>query len=290
MNSSVCGVLVSYHPSVDVLRNARLLLRQVDYLVVVDNTQGVSGPGILCDLESLETCTVIRNKQNVGIAAALNIGIGYAISRGISWIIMFDQDSQVGDGYVEAMLSTWYGAAKRCQAGIVCPRYRDARLGCFLPTHRSASGDVVACMTSGSMIRAETFQSYGPMDERLFIDYVDLDYCLRLRAAGLKIIESDKAILVHSLGSITQHQLLWKTFSTTNHSAKRRYYITRNRLVLIVRYFIRDREWALADLKGMVLEAGKSLLVETDRLAKVGYMLRAVFDAMFNRLGPRVPL
>ena len=290
MGNSVCGVVIAYYPSASIVGNVRLLCEQVGHVVVVDNTPQADASTLFTELEYLDACTVIRNGINLGIATALNIGIRHAISQGFAWIITFDQDSQVQDGYVEAMLSTFDDAAKYCEAAIVCPRYQDARIGCFLPTHRTANGDVVACITSGAMVSAETFESFGKMEEDLFIDYVDLEFCLRIRAAGLKIVECSNAILVHSLGRMTQHKFLWKTFSTTNHSAKRRYYITRNRLVLIKRYFDKDREWAFGDFKGIVLETIKMLLVEQDRLSKFRYMARAVYDAIFDKLGQRIPL
>ena len=130
----------------------------------------------------------------------------------------------------------------------------------------------------------------GTMEDAFFIDYVDLEYCLRMRAAGFKVIECPKAILAHSLGHITQHKIFNKNFYTTNHNAKRRYYITRNRLVLMRRYFSKDREWAIAEFKGMAFETVKILLAEQDKASKVRYMVRGIYDAIFNRLGPRVPL
>ncbi len=286
----VCGVVVSYYPSEKVLGNIELLRRQAGRVVVVDNTPQAHAPAILNDLERLGGCTVVRNNKNLGMAAALNIGIRHAISLGFEWIITFDQDSQIPDKYIEGMLSTYHKLSNPTQAGILCPRYEDTRLGILLHTHRAKNGDVFACMTSGSMIHAETFRLFGDMDERLFIDYVDLDYSLRLRAAGLKVIECPDAVLTHSLGRITQHKLLWKPFTTTNHSAKRRYYITRNRLIVYKRYLFKDSEWVIADFKGLIVETAKILLVEKDKLAKAGYMLRAVFDAAFGRMGKRVPL
>ena len=289
-NSCVCAVVISYNPSPEILRSVGILSEQVGHVVVVDNSPDLGTVDVLSDLERMEVCTVICNRKNLGIATALNIGIRHAIAMGFLWIVMFDQDSQIRDGYIEEMLSAYREAALHTKVGILFPRYEDARLGIVLPTHRNTNGDVVACMTSGSMMQAETFQAYGPMEDAFFIDYVDLEYCLRMRAAGLKVIECPKAILTHSLGRITQHKLFTKKYTTTNHSPKRRYYITRNRLILIRRYFPKDREWAVADFKGMVKETAKIFLVEQDKVLKARYILRGIWDAIFNRLGQRVSL
>jgi len=289
-NPLVCGVVISFHPSSQILKNVEALSRQVGHVVVVDNTPDSCTVNVLGDLERLDICTVIRNQKNLGIATALNIGIRQAISMGLDWIITFDQDSHIPDRYVEAMLLGYEEAAKHCRVGIMCPKYQDAGLGVLLYTHKAANGDVFACMTSGSMMQASRFDLLGSMEEDLFIDYVDLEYSLRMRAAGFKVIECSKAILAHSLGRITQHKIFSKKYTTTNHSAKRRYYITRNRLVLIKRYFYQDREWALADFTGMVKETVKIFLAEQDKVSKARYIGLGIWDAIFNRLGPRVPL
>lgn len=289
-NSPVCAILISYNPAPDVSKNIGILCSQFRHVVVVDNTPDAETPLAPHDLDGTDACTVIRNYKNLGIAAALNIGIRRAIAMDFQWIVTFDQDSQIREGYVEAMLSEYDEASRYCRVGVVCPRYQGAQTGVFLPTWRAANGDILACMTSGSMLRADTFEAVGPMDELLFIDYVDIEYCLRLRRAGFKVIESQKAILIHSLGNITERKFLGRTLSATNHSAKRRYYITRNRLVLMKRYLFRDPEWVSTDFKSMAVETVKIFLVEKDRLAKARYICQAIYDALWGRLGPRVPL
>jgi rhamnosyltransferase len=286
----ICGVVISYNPSAAILTNIEALRGQVEHVLVVDNTPKTHSMSILTDLENLNCCTVIRNGKNLGMAAALNIGIRYAMAEDFEWVILFDQDSRICENFITGMMSGCACTSGHGKAGVLFPRCKDSRLGVFLPTDRAANGDVRDCMTSGSMVHAGTFRALGMMDEELFIDYVDLDFCLRLRAAGLKLVECPEAVLMHSLGRMTQHRLLGKTFSTTNHSAKRRYYITRNRLVVMRRYFRFDRQWAFGDFRSMVKESIKILFCEKDKLAKAGYMLRGIFDAAFNRLGPRVEL
>jgi rhamnosyltransferase len=111
-----------------------------------------------------------------------------------------------------------------------------------------------------------------------------------MRAKGFKLIECRDATLVHSLGRITLHRLLGRELVITNHSPKRRYYINRNRLVLIKRYFFKNREWVLAEMKELVIGSIIILLIEDKKMAKAGYMIRALFDGALNRLGQRVAL
>ena len=164
--SLVCAVLISYFPSREVLTNVELLLDQVAHVVIVDNTPASDPSPVIRSLENNSRCTVIRNGENRGIAAALNAGIRCAIALGYPWVVTFDQDSRIGDGYIAGMFSAYHEAKTGSRIGMLFPRYRDAQLGVFLPTHRASNGDVFACMTSGSMIHADTFASIGPMEER----------------------------------------------------------------------------------------------------------------------------
>ena len=177
-NASVCGVVVTFRPSPQVFKNLEVLGEQVGHTVVVDNTPGAEN--VLVDLERLEFCIVIRNKINLGLGEALNIGIRKAIALGCEWIFTFDQDSQITDGYVEKMLAAHEEASRNSRVGMVFPAARDARLGFTYSPPRSTNGDVLVGMTSGALLHREVFTSVGPMESQFVIDQIDFDYCLRM--------------------------------------------------------------------------------------------------------------
>lgn len=58
----------------------------------------IAGLAATCNFE------VIRNKENIGLAAVLNTGIRRALANEqYQWIAMFDQGSMVSPGLSEAM-------------------------------------------------------------------------------------------------------------------------------------------------------------------------------------------
>ena len=290
MTASACGVVIAYKPSREILQNVATLSGQVGHILVIDNTPSTDSGGVVDELEQRPECTVIRNGKNLGIADALNIGIRLAISLGSEWIFTFDQDSQISDGYVEKMLAAHEEASKESKVGMVFPAYQDAQLGHTYSLPKSAKGGVLVGMTSGALLSKDAFNFVGPMESKFVIDQVDHEYCLRMRSLGLRLIDCPHAVLIHSLGRITFHSLWGRKFATSNHSAKRRYYITRNRLILMKRYLYKDPEWVNYDLHKIPMETLTLLLFERDRLLKAIYMVRAAFDATFERLGQRVPL
>src|SRR5260370_31959342 len=91
---SVCAVIVTFHPSANMFENLRHVFAQVQGLVVVDNGSSSAELDPL-RRESLRLgFHLIENRENLGIAEALNQGVRWAKSNGYSCVIIFDQDDQ----------------------------------------------------------------------------------------------------------------------------------------------------------------------------------------------------
>ena len=122
----------------------------------------------------------------------------------------------------------------------------------------------------------------------LFMDYVDIEFCLRVRQKGKSIVQAP-AVLFHKLGQIRFHNFMGFAFGVTNHSAERRYYITRNRLGLLMRYG-KDWRWGWRESRAMIFDAGKVVLMEDNKWEKIKAMLAGTRDALFGRVGKQVEL
>jgi rhamnosyltransferase len=284
----VCAVVVTYNPSPLFVENVAALSTQVDRIVVVDNGSSSETEVHLGGVESRYGCKVIRNHQNLGIAAALNIGVKYATEAGCDWVVTFDQDSRVSDGFISLMLETYRQAPHPEKIAIVAPSYVDRESRVRRKVLRASNGDVLITMSSGSMMPVSAIQSVGAFDESLYIDYVDTDFCLRARRKGLLILQSP-AVLFHSLGRTTYHRLFGRNFYVTNHSAGRRYYITRNRLRLLARYRM-DRSWARRECREILTENVAVLLVEDHKWQKVRAIIQGAVDALRGKTGERIEL
>jgi rhamnosyltransferase len=115
------------------------------------------------------------------------------------------------------------------------------------------------------------------------MDYVDHDFCFRVRRHGLRIIQANSAILQHQLGSPTLHRLLGRYFTTSNYSPNRRYHNTRNRIIVYRRYFYTETFWIVCDWFRWLRETLKMILVERDRKNKLASLAQGIWD------GFRVP-
>lgn len=285
----VSAIIVSYNPPWEILRNIAALRPQVGSIVVVDNGSSEQPLAMLRSNQTKYGFELVENGSNLGVAAALNVGIRQVKAKGGSWVALFDQDSTVEPGFIPSMLKTLESVCDPSKVSIVCPVYLDTHTGITFPIRRSRTGEVLSVMTSGSLISMKLFDRIGNFHEPLFIDYVDIEFCLRSRRAGYSIVQSRRAVLHHSLGRTTRHRILGRWFASTNHSAGRRYYITRNRSWLLWK-FLRDWPWSLREAQSVIVETIKILLVEEDRLRKLKNTILGIGDALRGRMGKRLDL
>lgn len=240
MNTSkvVYAVIVTYNPEMDLLnKQFSSLIDQVDGLVYVDNK---SKEECLKLLPSQPNIHLVYNDSNLGLAKAQNQGIKLAKEHGATHVLLMDQDSLASEHMVEYLLAAESKYLdKNIRVGLVGPLIRDvlsnppkvagALVFKGLSFNRIAPDketmEVSYCIASGSLIAVETFTAVGLMDERLFIDSLDLEWCFRAKAKGYEILLEPNAVLDHQLGNGEDHKIL-------SHSPIREYYICRNSMII----------------------------------------------------------
>jgi rhamnosyltransferase len=287
ITQSTCAVVVTYNPRPSFVGNIEALAAQGVEIVLVDNSSANETEQHLRKLEARLGCKVIRNRQNLGIATALNLGVNYALEAGFDWVCAFDQDSRVCEEFFWKMRQIYQQVPHPEKIALITPRFVDRKTGIPLRLRR-AGGKILTTLTSGSMIPSSAIRKLGLFEESLYIDAVDTEFCLRARRNGMLILQSP-AVLLHSLGHTTYHHLLGLHFGTTNHSPGRHYYITRNRLRLLSRYAA-DWPWFWREIRGMVFDDAKIMLVEPDKWRKFRAMAVGAVDALRGRFGKQIEL
>jgi len=141
--------------------------------------------------------------------------------------------------------------------------------------------DVMTPMTSGCLLNLRAYLEVGPFLDGLFIDFVDNEYCLRLRTRGFAVLRANGARLKHSVGDTRKYG----PFIATNHSPLRRYYKTRNRFLVFTHYFRHFPGHCLFDLVRLAKEIGSIVLFEGEKLAKLRMMWRGWCDFLRGRYG-----
>lgn len=272
----IAGVVVFYRPKEESLYNLHSYLAQVERLYVVDNSEQPDSRyhELLSALTAVE---VIPNQGNAGVAHALNLGAERALADGCDFLLTMDQDSLAEPGMVETMLACLAGRAPE-MVGMLSP-FHLTRSGPKFPAEMCS--DVMTPMTSGCLLNLAAFRQVGPFRDDFFIDFVDNEYCLRLRRAGYAVLRANRAVLYHRVGDTKKYG----PFIATHHSPVRRYYKTRNRLWVFREYLSTFPGHCLFDLVRLAKEVVSILLFEREKGKKLLMMIGGVRDYLQGRYG-----
>ena len=284
---SVCAVIVTYHPTSQMVEHLRNVQAQVQELVVVDNgstSEEVAGLRIAAQSFGFQLC---ENGKNLGIADALNQGVRWAREKGYAWVILLDQDSKITGGFVLQMFSAWESHPHRQLVASIHPRYVDPETGMELSVPRARDGSPVLPMTSGTLMPLWIFDKIGWFASEYFIDLVDWEYSLRIRAAGFFVADSSAAKLLHSPGNPKTVTILGHIFQHSQHSALRRYYIWRNGIALHREYLLSFPLWVLRAAYRQLRDTAICLIADEKRAYHFRSILRGTWDGLTGRMGKR---
>ncbi|AOJ74957.1 MULTISPECIES: glycosyltransferase family 2 protein [Burkholderia] len=284
-------VVVFYRPNADCIRNANRLVGFGD-CIVVDNTEGNHNAGLLGLDPEIE---YIANGRNLGIATALNQGVERLLERGCRWALLFDQDSQPTSELLTGLPKRIDVAVRRNpRVALAGPAYADARLGGVAPfiqfRHfslkriRPTSTEPVSVdflITSGSCLNLSLWHEIGPMDDSLFIDFVDLEWCVRARARGCLILGIPDITLVHELGG-EPVRVFGRLYPS--HSALRHYYLFRNAVLLIKRDYV-PLSWKSTELIKFPFRLAIYGAFMTPRMQHIRLSLLGLWHGLSGRSG-----
>lgn len=289
---SCCAIIVTFYPGADITKNIAALRDQVDKIIIVDNASGDGYKELWERLTQQFDVSIIYNQENLGIAAALNLGLKKAKNDGYQWAATFDQDSQATPDMIETMLQAYELYPKNEKVVSLSPRYKDKNTGVIRGNQLFSSMtetlpyvEAQTVMTSGNLLKLSVLDLVGYFNEGLFIDCVDYEYCLRCITQGYKILEVKDAVLVHGVGFPVQHKLLWRTVTANNHSTLRRYYVARNTVYIYKKFAFKQPIWVIKNACVFVKMIVIVVLFEANRKKKLSAIFRGLIDGLFGRLG-----
>ena len=165
-HKNVSAVVITYNPNINILNSLiQSLLMQVQDIIVVDNSSAE------LDLKNkiVQSSEIIYLSDgiNKGIATAQNIGISHAIDMGRDAVWIFDQDSELGELSLVAMvdeLNTFDGKAA-CIGPSIVNSFNDQ---VELPIKKIKNPNGTFCVdqiiASGSLTPTSVFRDIGVME------------------------------------------------------------------------------------------------------------------------------
>lgn len=247
--TKIIAVVVTYQPDMEIFHVLlRSLAPQVNAICVVDNSAdesiGLSLPEVGCFADIY----IKRLGENLGLAAAQNFGMEWAMENGGTHILLLDQDSIPQEGMVDDLLGA-LNLDEGLTVAAAGPCYIDRRTGhsSFFVLDRSGKPgrfypgvdcekviDVGFLIASGTLISVAALKLIRGMRSDYFIDHVDTEWCFRARACGFRLLGVPRAKLSHTLGDeVSRFRLLGRDIQVASHAPLRDYYMSRNTILML---------------------------------------------------------
>lgn len=284
MKLKIAGCVILYHPQMDAIDNILSYIDHVECLYIINNGGGET---VTAKFVNDPKVKIIRHKENKGIAYSLN-EVLQAIVNEYDLLLTMDQDSRfLADSikkYVDACDEIVWNTTLALGAKIIAA-------GTDIDIVENVEWEKAENMiTSGNLISVKNALAIGGFDEALFIDEVDSDFIYRGRENELTVLYNKCGIyLAHTVGRPEYHSFLGHLTKVQNHNKIRKYYMFRNRFVVLKKHFrvigLR-RAWNYY-IKANISLIRDTLFFEDDTLGKLQYMMMGFIDFWCGRLGKR---
>lgn len=252
---NLCAVVIFFNPTKtnNVIHNVLSYSTKLRKIYIVDNSNE-DNKDIVQNIKNVE---YISNGKNLGIAAALNIGLTKALKDGFDFAMTMDQDSFFSEDNLDKYIKLVCLHSEKTEIKSFAPRGKAQKE--VIPISKLIRFKILSpikkiilnrhykiktfpslqdieypkiVITSGNIINLEIWKRIGRFDNNLFIDEVDHDFCRRLELFNYKIIQFNTVFLDHSLGN--PRRTFFKKI--TYHNDFRYYYIIRNLFIEKERY------------------------------------------------------
>jgi len=280
MKSKVAAVVILYHPSDVVYENIESYREQVDILFVYDNSESKNF-SLVEKLRYKQNITYIDNLTNKGVAEVLNKAAEKAFDLGYDFLLTMDQDSNAPKDLVKILFEK---AIESEKIGIVSPLHSN-KYNTHLISVRTDEKKVMTVMTSGNLLSLKVFKKIGGFCNYFFIDYVDIEYCIRMNFYGYDVIKINNVVLKHDEGNLTRRKFLSKIYFPINNHPQRIYYKTRNLLYLRKIYKKKYPYPLRTEYSVYFRNIGKMILFENQKLLKMSMIFLGILDYIRGQKG-----
>jgi GT2 family glycosyltransferase len=234
MSHTLSTIIVNYNAG-SLLRKCvdSLLACPLDIeIIVVDNA---SSDASLDGLQDLSQVCVIRNPANVGFAAACNIGVQASSAPFLLFLnpdcffqpdpiapllaglqsgdrvgmvggLLVNEDGTEQGGGRRAVPTPWRSFVRAFGLQRFANRWPKLFYDFHLHKQPLPDGPIEVEAISGAcmLVKREVIEDVGLWDEGYFLHCEDLDWCMRFRQKGWKILFAPDARISHALGACSQ--------------------------------------------------------------------------------------
>jgi len=245
MAPSVAIIILCYNGVHDTLACLRSLARityppEQHTIIVVDN--GSSDDTVSQVRAAYPHVVILENRANLGFAAGNNVGLRYALNNTFAYTLLLNNDTEVDADFLSALVDV---AEASPGVGVVGPtiyyyerpdmiwsagggidwrRGHSVGYGHGQPDcgQYAAPGAVAQVSGCALLVKRAALERAGLLDERFFMYYEEIEWCVRVARAGYQIL--------HVPASRVLHKIPLNARFDREYLA---YYMTRNRLLFL---------------------------------------------------------
>ena len=267
--------------------------QQPSKILIVDNA---STDGTIETLQQngwLEQSKIqlIALKENTGGAGGFSAGMQSAFEQGADYVWMMDDDAVPHPTALEEIMR--YVTPEHIYGSLAVNGEDTAWATTLLAENKtvhlkkqvSELAEVQSLPFLGFLTSKEIYQNIGLPDASYFIAADDVEYCIRAQHAGHKILICGQSQIEHPKSDRYEFNFLGKKITCLNLVAWKRYYDTRNRLLIAKKYY--GFKYYTQTIPASFIRLFAALLNEKNRLKQVKAFFAGFYDGVFNKVGRR---
>lgn len=209
-------------------------------IIVVDNNSTDNSREKLLEYAKINNYIFLESESNNGFAAGNNLGVKFALKNNPEYILLLNNDTIVEPEFLTELIAC---AKKNNNVGIIGGKiynypemnnlwYAGGYINKLTARGKHKIEDydkecetdfITGCM---QLINIIALKDVGLMDEQYFLYYEDLDYCMKFKNKGYKLVYTPNSIIYHKCGG-----------SASYVSATSIYYSNRARWIFVSKNF-----------------------------------------------------
>jgi hypothetical protein len=258
-------------------------------IVIVDN--GSTDDSVATIRAQFPEAVILQTGKNLGFTGGNNVGIKYAVEKGVDYVYLINNDTLVEDDALEKLVEV---AEANPGAGLLAPVIHnfdppqeiwfasslvDLRKGAAWhdnarqPSREDPPYEVPWVTGCAMLIRSELLRRLGGFDDRYYLSWEDVDLSLRVRNEGHTLLVAPNARIYHKGGQ-----------SGKNLDGIYGYYAVRNSLLLASKHSGADYPRAAVAI--VVGALRHSLRIRSFRIARLRLLWDGLRDHLIGRYGP----
>lgn len=298
MNNHVTAVVVTYNRKELLMKCLNSLAHQsckANQIIIVDNASNDGTTDLLEEQGWMDRpgIKLLCLPENSGGAGGFSVGVSYAVGLNADWIWMMDDDAEPHQTALEELMQV-ADNPKHVFGSLATSATDTSWLTTLLepPLGEITLADDIPSLATvqslpflGFLIHRKLVERIGLPDAGFFIAADDVEYCLRAKKAGANIIISGRSRIEHPKSRPYKVRVLGATVTCLALPPWKRYYDTRNRLLIARKYY--GRQLFTQTIPGSFIRLLAALIKEPKKLAQLYAFTAGFIDGLLGIKGKR---